>query len=204
MSLEKTDKPLLIVISAPSGAGKSTLCDRLLADCPGIVYSVSCTTREPRGSEKDGEDYIFLTKEAFLQKVAANEFLEYAVVHGNMYGTLKSTVAEAMAKGHSVIMDIDVVGAAQVRDIVYWLPDNDPMKRGFVDIFINAPSVDVLRERLEKRGEDSPEVITRRLANASREIAEADKFEYVLINEHIDNTYEAFKEILKEVCERKD
>ena len=192
----KSSKPLLIVTSAPSGAGKTTLCDKLLKEFPEIVYSVSCTTRKPRGAEKDGVDYIFLSTEAFSKRIDAGDFLEYAVVHDNMYGTLKKTVSDAMEKGHSVIMDIDVVGAAQVRDIVSSLPDGNVMKDGFIDIFINAPSQDILRQRLEKRGEDAQHVIEKRLENAKKEIAESGKFMRLLINSDISEAYEKFKAII--------
>ncbi|MCL1887967.1 MAG: guanylate kinase, partial [Kiritimatiellaeota bacterium] len=169
-------KPLLIIIAAPSGAGKSTLCDALLGQYPEITYSVSCTTREPRGAEEDGVDYFFLSGRGFMEKVNAGEFLEHATVHGNLYGTLKAPVYEAFKEGCSVLMDIDVQGAAQVREAVAKLPPGDPLREGFVDIFILPPDMETLFQRLEARGEDSAESITLRLENARVEMEGADAF----------------------------
>lgn len=182
-------KPLLIVISAPSGAGKTTLCDRLLQDFPEITYSVSCTTREPRGLEEDGEDYYFLTEEEFAAKVAEGAFLEHATVHGFRYGTLKEPIYEAFRDGQSVLMDIDVAGAAQVRDYVGALPDGDALKLGFVDIFIRPPSLEALRERLALRGEDDDATIERRIRNASGELDRADEFRYRVTNDDLEIAY---------------
>jgi guanylate kinase len=182
-------RPLLIVVSAPSGGGKSTLCDRLLEEFPDIVYSVSCTTREPRGAEVDGEDYFFLTQEGFLDRVAKGEFLEHALVHGNHYGTLKATVCEAFAEGLSVLMDIDVAGAAQVRAMVGGLPAGDPLREGFLDIFIQAPSPEELRRRLVARGEDTAEAIDLRLRNAAAELQSAPLYRHVLVNDVLDRAY---------------
>lgn len=182
-------KPLMVVVSAPSGAGKSTLCARLLAELPWFVYSVSCTTRAPRGQEKNGVAYFFLTQGEFEKRIANGDFLEHALVHGNLYGTLKKTVADSMNAGRSVILDIDVAGAAQIRSAVASLPDGDVMKEGFLDIFISVPSLDVLRHRLEKRGEDSPETIERRLANASGEMARAGEFSRTIVNGELEKAY---------------
>ena len=188
--------PLLIVVSAPSGAGKSTLCDRLLAESPDIVYSVSCTTRAPRGEEQDGSAYFFLSPEDFEQRVSEGAFLEHATVHDNRYGTLKETVRTAMSSGKSVMMDIDVQGAQQVRDALATLPADDAMVRGFVDVFIQPPSMDVLRERLEGRGEDAVEVIERRLANAAQEMSCAEVYKYCVINDDLDAAVAEFRGIL--------
>jgi guanylate kinase len=182
-------KPLLIVISAPSGAGKTTLCERLLQDYPEITYSISCTTREPRGVEEDGEDYYFLTKPDFARRVAAGEFLEHAKVHGFEYGTLQEPVYAAFAEGHCVLMDIDVEGAAQIRAHVATLPPTDPMRAGFVDIFIRPPSLDALRERLEARGEDDEATIARRLRNADKEMERAGEFRYHVMNDDLEIAY---------------
>lgn len=181
--------PMLIVISAPSGAGKSTLCDRLLQDYPETVYSVSCTTRRPRGEEEDGVDYHFVSDAAFDRLVAEHAFLEYATVHGNRYGTLEAPVRQALADGLSVIMDIDVKGAEQIRSKIEDLPDEDPLQEGFVDIFILPPSIEELRERLLARGEDAPEVIERRLGNAESEMAHAGDFRFQVVNRDLDVAY---------------
>ena len=189
-------RPLLIVVSAPSGAGKSTLCDRLLAESPDVVYSVSCTTRPPRGEEQDGVAYYFLTPEVFEQRVREGAFLEHATVHDNRYGTLKETVRSAMAAGKSVMMDIDVQGAAQVREALAGLPDDDAMVQGFVDVFKEPPSLEVLRQRLEGRGEDAPEVIERRLNNAAQEMACADAYRHRVINDDLDTALDELRGIL--------
>jgi guanylate kinase len=188
---------LLIVVSAPSGAGKSTLCDRVLADSGDIVYSVSCTTRKPRGQEVDGVDYNFLTPDAFDERIKSGDFLEYATVHGNSYGTLKDTVRSAMDAGKSVMMDIDVQGAAQVREALRKLPVDDAMRRGFVDIFIEPPSVEELRSRLTGRGEDAPDVIEQRLKNAESEMASAGLYKYTVVNDDLDLAFSELSEILK-------
>ncbi len=189
-------KPLLIVMSAPSGAGKSTLCDLLLQEFPEITYSVSCTTRAPRGEEEDGVDYYFLSQEAFDRQVAEGLLLEHAVVHGNAYGTPAGPVREAFAEGQSVLMDIDVVGAAAVRKHVAALPPGDPLREGFVDIFIEPPSLEELRRRLIGRGEDTPEVIDLRLRNAQAELDRAGEFAYRVVNDELDLAYRRLRDIL--------
>lgn len=182
-------KPLFIVISAPSGCGKSTLIDMLLQEYHDIVYSISCTTREPRGEEEDGLDYHFLTKARFEELLAENAFIEHAAVHGNYYGTLKAPIAEVLAEGNSMILDIDVQGAAKVREYVRSLPNTDAMKIGYVDIFINPPSIEELRNRLEGRGTDAPAVIEKRLANAEGEMARAGEYMYRVVNDDLGVCY---------------
>ena len=189
-------KPLFIVISAPSGCGKSTLIDMLLQEYPDIVYSISCTTRDPRGEEEDGLDYHFLGKERFEELIAGNAFIEYASVHGNYYGTLKSPIEEVLAEGNSMIMDIDVQGAAKVRDYVRSLPNTDPMKIGYVDIFIDPPSMEELRARLEGRGTDSPEVIEKRLANAEGEIQRAGEYMFRVTNDDLAIAYKRLCDLI--------
>ena len=178
-------KPLFIVVSAPSGCGKTTLIDMLIQEYHDIVYSISCTTREPRGEEEDGLDYHFKTKERFEELIRENAFIEYALVHGNYYGTLRAPIEEVLAEGNSMILDIDVQGAAKVRDYVRALPDADPLKAGYVDIFISPPSMEELRSRLEGRGTDSPATIERRMVNAEGEMARADEYMYRVINDDL-------------------
>lgn len=185
-------KPLFIVLSAPSGAGKTTLCDLLLQNYPEICYSVSCTTRKPRINEEDGVDYHFLSLETFKKFVSENRFLEYAQVHDNYYGTLKAPIYEVLREGQCVLLDIDVAGAEQVRDYVAELPDGDPMKEGFIDIFINPPSIEELLARLEHRATDSQAVIEKRIRNAEKEMARANEYMYQVTN---DDLHTAFKRL---------
>ncbi len=192
----KASRPLLIVLSAPSGGGKSTFCDRLLEEFPDLVYSVSCTTREPRGAEVDGEDYVFMTREGFLARVARGEFLEHAVVHGNLYGSPKAPVVAALAEGQSVLLDIDVAGAAQVRRTVASRPPGDPLRAGFLDIFLRPPSMAELRQRLVRRGEDSPEAIALRLENAEVELRAAPLYRHVIVNDDLERAYAELRGIL--------
>ena len=189
-------KPLFIVMSAPSGCGKSTLIDMLLQEYSDIVYSISCTTRPPRGEEEDGLDYHFLTKKRFEELIRENAFIEHACVHGNYYGTLKWPIEEVLAEGHSIILDIDVQGAAKVRDYVRALPDDDPLKVGYVDIFVNPPSIEELRTRLEGRGTDSREAIERRLANAEGEMARAGEYMFRVENDDLGMCYKRLCDLI--------
>lgn len=194
--MSNSRKPLLFVLSAASGAGKSSLCRELLARRADVVYSVSCTTRAPRGGEIDGQSYHFLSQVDFQRRVAAGDFLEFAEVHGNWYGTLRQTVEDAMQQGRSIVMDIDVQGAQQFRERLAQLPDDNVIRRGFVDIFIQVPSMEELRRRLEQRGEDAPDVIEKRLANARREMAAAPDYRYTIINDEFNRAVEALLDII--------
>ena len=189
-------KPLFIVMSAPSGCGKSTLIDMLLQEYCDIVYSISCTTREPRGEEEDGIDYHFKTKERFEQLIAEDAFIEYAKVHDNYYGTLKAPIEEVLAEGNSMILDIDVQGAAKVRDYVRNLPNTDPLKIGYVDIFINPPDMEELRARLEGRGTDAPAVIEKRLRNAEGEMARAGEYMFQVTNDDLAICYKRLCDLI--------
>ena len=189
-------KPLFIVMSAPSGCGKSTLVDMLLQEYGDIVYSISCTTRAPRGEEEDGLDYHFLSRTRFEELIGENAFIEYAKVHDNYYGTLKAPIEEVLAEGNSMILDIDVQGAAKVRDYVQKLPNNDPLKIGYVDIFILPPSMEELRRRLEGRGTDAPAAIEKRLANAEGEIARADEYMFKVTNDDLSMAYKRLCDLI--------
>ena len=189
-------KPLFIVLSAPSGCGKSTLVDMLLQEYPDICYSISCTTREPRGEEEDGLDYHFKTKERFEELIKEDAFIEYAKVHDNYYGTLKAPIQELLAEGNSMILDIDVQGATKVREFVRNLPNTDPMKIGYVDIFINPPSMEELRRRLEGRGTDAPAAIEKRLANAEGEMARANEYMYRVTNDDLGIAYKRLCDLI--------
>lgn len=188
-------KALMIVVSSPSGGGKSTLCRKLLSEYEGIEYSISCTTRKPRGEEKDGVNYHFMSPSAFSTKLDQGCFLENAEVHGNMYGTLRSTVEDAIRSGRSVILDIDVQGAAQIRRIM--ASDEGLLKNSYLDIFIAPPSMEELRARLEKRGEDSPETIELRLRNAEQEMRCADDYRYVIENDDLERAYAELVSVLE-------
>jgi len=189
-------RPLMIVVSAPSGAGKSTLCNRLVAEHPNIVYSVSCTTRPPREGEQDGIDYYFLSKQEFKKRAKNNEFLEHAKVHGNYYGTLEDTILFAMEEGKHVLLDIDVQGVAQIRKALEKLSMKHPVRRGFLDIFITPPSPEELERRLRGRGTDTEEVIARRLKNAEAEMAQQNDYEYLVVNDDLDEAYRRLKSII--------
>ena len=189
-------KPLFIVMSAPSGCGKSTLIDMLLQEYHDLSYSISCTTRAPRGEEENGLDYHFLTKERFEELLAQDAFMEHALVHGNYYGTLKAPIVEVLNEGHSMILDIDVQGAAKVREYVRGLPDTDPLKIGYVDIFILPPAMEELRNRLVGRGTDSPAVIEKRLANAEGEIARQHEYMYQVTNDDLGVCYKRLCDLI--------
>ncbi len=163
----------LFMVAAPSGAGKSTLVNALLAQEPGIKLSISTTTRQPRPGEEHGREYFFTSAEDFVARAQAGEFLEWAEVHGNYYGTSRIFVEEQMKTGTDILLEIDWQGARQVKK-------QFPQAAG---IFILPPSIAALEERLHKRGQDEPHVITRRLLAAGGEIAHAPEFEYVIINE---------------------
>lgn len=187
MKGEEKRRTLLIVVSAPSGAGKTTLCDRLLAEHPDMTRSISCTTRAPRGAELDGKDYHFLTTAEFNRRVADGLFLEHAVVHGNQYGTLGSNVESVLKAGKDVLLIIDVQGAAAVRQAAKSL--GGILEESYVDIFVSPPSLDVLRERLQKRGEDASDVIERRLVNARGEMERGNEYRYRVVNDNLDQAY---------------
>lgn len=165
----------VFIISAPSGSGKSTLVSRLLEAMPGLMFSVSYTTRQPRGAERSGKAYHFVCREEFERRIDAGEFLEYADVFGHYYGTHISVLDHAQAEGRDLVLDIDVQGAAQLKSKI---PDA-------VTIFILAPSRQILEERLRSRGEDPDSVIERRLRDAAREIRNYDQYDYVLINDNL-------------------
>ena len=166
---------MVIIVSAPSGSGKSTLVNALMEQVRGMRFSVSYTTRAPRGAERDGESYHYISREEFERRIRAGEFLEHAEVFGNYYGTHRSYVDAAANAGFDLLLDIDVQGAMQVMEK---LPDA-------VTIFILAPSREVLEQRLRKRSEDSEETIQRRLREASEEVRFAERYSYALINDDV-------------------
>jgi guanylate kinase len=194
--IELPARPLLILISAPSGGGKTTLCERLVAEFDFLTYSVSCTTRSPREGEVDGTDYFFLTEAEFDERVRAGEFLEHALVHGHRYGTLKKVIVEGFQQGRDILMDIDVQGAQQIRRQIDQCLPGDPLRRGLVDIFIAPPSIEVLRKRLQGRGKDAADVIERRVQMAENELPHWREYQYLIINDRLDASYDALRAIL--------
>lgn len=167
---------ILFVVSSPSGGGKGTLIQRVLDKVLNLSYSVSFTTRAPRAGEVDGREYFFVATEKFEEMVAAGEFLEWAIVHGKLYGTSREQVSREISAGHDIILEVDVQGAASVRTL---LPDS-------VSIFILPPSFEVLRQRLQARGTDSPDELDLRLRNAPTELQDYSAFQYVIINDELD------------------
>jgi guanylate kinase len=182
---------ILFVVSAPSGAGKSTLLNAL-RQTPDFVYSVSCTTRAPRPGEIDGEDYHFVTMEEFQRRRAAGDFLEYAQVHDNCYGTLRGAVIEQLRAGVDVMIDIDVQGARQIR-----ADGNEDIRASFADIFIMPPSLEELRHRLTKRGTETPEQIETRLRNASSEMEVWRDYRYTIISGSVEEDLQKFRAIMR-------
>jgi guanylate kinase len=195
-----TEFPVFLIVSAPSGAGKSTLCRRLMDAFDSLVFSVSCTTRAPRGTERNGREYFFLTPEQFENKVRAGEFLEYAQVYGHRYGTLKSSVLDVLRSGRDVLLDIDVQGAAQVRAAVAGMSAESPLARGFVDVFILPPSMEELRRRLISRATDAPDVVEKRIARARDEMEAKKFYRQVICN---DNLEEAAAKLRAIYCAKK-
>ena len=177
----------LFVISGPSGAGKGTLVARVRAQFPNLGLTVSATTREPRAGEVDGVNYYFLTDDEFSRRVAAGEFIEWAQVHDHRYGTLSSEVERNLATGQSLILEIDVQGALNVKKR---FPDA-------VLIFIEPPSLDVLRERLLGRGSETPESLELRMADAEREMALVDRYDEVVVNDELECATDDLLAVLK-------
>jgi guanylate kinase len=190
---EKTEG-LIFIISAPSGAGKTTLLRRVMEELSGLRFSISYTTRPPRANERDGEDYHFISPSLFQKMVERDEFLEWAEVLGNRYGTARKNMHLLKSEGIDLILDIDTQGAKRVVEQI------EPT----ILIYILPPSLESLQERLTKRGLDSPERIQFRLANAKRDMEEAQRYHYVILNDRIEETVEKLKAIIvAERCRKK-
>lgn len=173
LSEGSTGRGMLVVVSSPSGGGKGTLIRRALKTVPNLGYSVSFTTRAPREGEVEGRDYFFVSVAEFKRKVEAGDFLEWAVVHGNHYGTSYAQIQRELIEGHDIILEIDVQGAASIRQRV-----NDA-----VSVFILPPTFDILRARLEARGSERPADLALRLRNSRGEVEHYREFQYVIIND---------------------
>jgi len=180
-------KGLLIVVSGPSGAGKGTICSKLIEDMKDTKISISMTSRAPRGKEENGIEYYFVSKEEFEERIANDEFLEYAVVHNNQYyGTPKAKIEEDLSKGKNVILEIDIQGALKVKEKV----------SEALFIFIMPPSMEELKSRLIKRNTETKDKILERFKTAYNEINEFTKYNYVVVNDKIDKAVEKVKSII--------
>ncbi|HUA83922.1 MAG TPA: guanylate kinase [Bryobacteraceae bacterium] len=184
----------VFIISAPSGSGKSTLTRELLRRVPCLRFSVSYTTRTPRGQERNGQEYFFISRQEFEERIGKGEFLEYADVFGNYYGTHVSELDRAAAEGVDLVLDIDVQGARQLKEKI---PDA-------ITIFILAPSRQVLEERLRTRSQDSDAVIARRLRDAAEEIRNYSLYDYVLVNREVESSVATLAAIVKATRSRRD
>ncbi len=180
-------RDLLLVLAGPSGGGKTTVCRKLVAQRPEARFSLSVTTRRPRRGERDGVDYRFVTRDEFESLIASDELLEWAEVHGELYGTPRISVAGGVGPARATLLDIDVQGARQVRTTE---PDA-------VLVFLLPPSADAMLERLRKRGSESSEELRRRLRTAQSELAAVQEFDYVVVNEDLERTVRVVDAILE-------
>ncbi len=181
----------VLIFSAPSGSGKSTIVGHILEMYPGMMeFSVSATSRAPRGAEQDGKEYYFVSPEKFRELIAKDSFVEYEEVYeDHFYGTLKSEVERIWAAGHVIIFDVDVKGGVNLKK---YFGDSA------LSIFIQAPSVEALRERLVKRGTDTPEAIEERVAKAAEEMTYAPKFDYVLVNDNLKTAFAESEKVVED------
>jgi guanylate kinase len=178
---------VLFIVSSPSGGGKTSLVKTLLEAEPALRLSVSYTTRPPRPGETDGRDYHFVTLPVFERMLEAGEFLESAVIYGNRYGTSQKLIERELAQGHDVVLEIDWQGAQQIRRVM----------RQVVSVFILPPSPEVLEARLRARGQDSEDVVARRLASAREEISHVSEYEYVIINDDFNRAAQDLRSIIR-------
>ncbi len=180
------NKGMIIIVSAPSGAGKTTICNALMKSDKNIVYSVSTTTRSPRKGEKNGREYFFVDERTFKNDVKNKMFVEWAKVHNHFYGTSKKFLNETISKGKDVLLDIDVQGAVKIKK----------QYKDALMIFITAPSIKILKERLLKRNKDSLDVIKVRLANARKELSYLPKYDYLILNDKLEKSIENIKSVI--------
>lgn len=180
----------VVIFSAPSGSGKSTIVNHILGLHPEMEFSVSATSRAPRGQEKDGVEYYFFTADEFRRMISEDKFVEHEEVYsGSFYGTLKSEVNRIWDKGHVIIFDVDVKGGVNLKKY---------FKEKALSVFIQAPSVEELRRRLVARGTDSPQAIEKRVAKAAEEMTYADKFDYILVNDDLQKAYTEAERIVND------
>jgi guanylate kinase len=189
MSLQRHG--ILFILSGPSGAGKTTLLEALEKNRD-FVYSVSCTTRAPRPGEIDGEDYHFMPESEFQRRLDAGEFLEHARVHGNHYGTLRETVMQNLAQGVDLLLDIDIQGAAMVREY-----GNGEFRDHIADVFITPPNMEILRNRLKKRATETPEALALRLKNAADEMRRWREYRYTILSTTPEEDHCQFRAIMQ-------
>lgn len=182
-----SDRGIVFVVSAPSGGGKRSILARVMADDPKLVYSVSATTRSPRPDEVDGESYRFIDTDTFRQWINENRFVEWAEVHGQLYGTPKDGLFEMLEDGRDVVLELDVLGMRSIREL----------ELGAVTIFIMPPSFEVLEQRLRGRGDSEEEDIVVRLRNAKEEIAAKDEYDFIVTNDELDHAVEQFREVVE-------
>lgn len=192
-AVQFSPRPLLILVSGPAGSGKTTLCDRMTATFPDRIRRViTCTTRAPRGTERNGIDYHFFSTPEFEQKITAGEFLEHAVVHQNRYGTRKADVYQHLENGFDLLLNLDVQGAGIVRAVA---EQDEFLRRSLVSIFLMPPNREELLRRLQGRGTDHPEEVARRLRVAEEEIARWQDYDYCLVSGERDADFEKIKAV---------
>lgn len=184
-------KPKLIIISAPSGSGKTSVFKQARTILPNLIFSISYTTRKPRDGETDGSDYFFTNAHHFRQMIQEDQFLEWAEVYGNYYGTSKTFIQNAQADGKIVVLDIDVQGAMQLKEI----PNLEA-----VFVFIMPPSLEELSRRLVSRGTENEESLKRRLANAEKEMSFRDRYDYQIVNDDLDRAVDEFLKVVIQEC----
>jgi guanylate kinase len=192
---------IALIVSGPSGAGKTTVCDKLLRQNKRLQFSISCTTREPRKGELHGKDYYFISADEFKRRVENDEFLEYAEVHDNYYGTLKTEVTTRVREGKDVLIDIDVQGMRQMRKATAQDPFLDKCS---TYVFIAPPSYSELEMRLIKRGTEGEQIVSKRLLNARKELKAWNEYDFLIINDEIDKAVSRLQSVIAAASIRTD